>query len=105
MAPKTYNVGVIGYGLSAKIFHIPFIKAAEAFNLFAVVQRSPKADDDASKDHPDINLYRSVEELVQDDKVDVVVVTTTPESHHHLVTLALEAKKHGQSVNDLWEWH
>ncbi|OAX80293.1 hypothetical protein ACJ72_05380 [Emergomyces africanus] len=94
MASKTYNVGIIGYGLSAKIFHIPFIKAVPEFNLYAVVQRTPKPDDDVEKDHPGIKGYRSAEEMVKDAAVDVVVVTTTPDSHLALARLALEAGKH-----------
>jgi len=93
MASKIYNVGVIGYGLSAKVFHIPPIEVVPEFKLYAIVQRSPKSDDDAGKDHPGIKSYRSSEELFQDPKVDVVVVTTTPESHFELVKDALEAGK------------
>jgi len=95
MASKTYNVGIIGYGLSAKVFHIPFVNAAKDFKFHSVVQRTPKPDDDASKDHPDIKSYRSTEELVKDKDVDVVVVTTTPETHLQVAKLALEAGKHG----------
>ncbi|PGH07542.1 hypothetical protein AJ79_06277 [Helicocarpus griseus UAMH5409] len=94
MASKTYNVGIIGYGLSAKIFHIPFINAVPEFRLYAVVQRNPKPEDDAEKDHPGIKSYRSTEEMVKDAGVDVVVVTTTPETHLALAKLALEAGKH-----------
>ncbi|KAJ2969734.1 hypothetical protein NQ176_g8515 [Zarea fungicola] len=37
MAGKTFNVGVIGYGLSAKVFHIPFITVLPQFKLHAIV--------------------------------------------------------------------
>jgi hypothetical protein len=39
MASNQYNVGVIGYGLSAKVFHIPLINFVSDFRLYAVVQR------------------------------------------------------------------
>jgi len=94
MSPGKYNVGVIGYGLSAKTFHIPFVNAVSDFNLYAVVQRTPKPDDDASKDHPNIKLYRSVDDLIKDENVHVVVVTTAPDSHLELAKMALLAKKH-----------
>jgi predicted dehydrogenase len=96
MATGKYNVGVIGYGLSAKTFHIPFINAVPEFNLYAVVQRSPKPDDDAEKDHPGVKAYRSVDELIKDDQVHLVIVTTAPESHLSLAKQALQAKKHGE---------
>ena len=95
MAGGKYNVGIIGYGLSAKTFHIPFIKAVSDLNLYAIVQRSPKPDDDASKDHPNIKLYHSADDLVKDDQVHVVIVTTAPDLHFQMAEAALRAKKHG----------
>ncbi|CAG8217231.1 unnamed protein product [Penicillium salamii] len=94
MASRVFNVGVIGYGLSAKIYQIPFITAAKNINLYAVVQRTPKPDDDAQKDWPGIKSFRSTELLVSDPAVDVVVVTTAPDSHLELAKLALNAGKH-----------
>lgn len=99
MASQTYNVGVIGYGLSAKVFHIPLIEVVPEFKLYAVVQRTPKPGDDAEKDYPGIKSYRSTEEMVKDPELDVVVVTTTPETHSELTELALENGKHGTLRN------
>lgn len=64
-------------------------------NLYAIVQRTPKADDDAEKDHLRVRIYRSAEEVVKDAAVDVVVVTTTPDSHYRFTNEALENGKHG----------
>ncbi|KAI9369690.1 hypothetical protein BJX61DRAFT_133587 [Aspergillus egyptiacus] len=94
MASKTWNVGVVGYGFSAKTFHIPFIQDVSHFKLYAVAQRSPTPENDAEKDHPGIKSYRSAEEMVKDAAVDVVVITTAPDSHYHLAKLALESGKH-----------
>ena len=96
MTTGKYNVGIIGYGLSAKTFHIPFVNAVADFNLYAIVQRSPKSGDDAGKDHPGIKSYRSVDELINDDQVHVVIITTAPISHTDLAKQALQAKKHGE---------
>lgn len=98
MASKTYNVGVVGYGFSAKIFHIPFVKEVPELKLYAVVQRTPKADDDAEKDHPGVKSFRTTEEMVQDSAIDVVIITTAPDSHFALSKLALEAGKHGEFI-------
>ncbi|PKY07281.1 putative dehydrogenase [Aspergillus campestris IBT 28561] len=93
MTSKIFNVGVIGYGFSAKIFHIPFIQEVPQLKLYAVVQRTPKPEDDAEKDHPGIKSYRSAQDMVKDEAVEVVVVTTAPDSHYELVKLALESGK------------
>lgn len=95
MSSKTYNVGIVGYGLSAKVFHIPLIQVVPEFVLYAIVQRSPKPSDDAEKDYPGIKSYQNSDELLQDSKVDVVVVTTAPDSHYQLTEAALRAGKHG----------
>lgn len=96
MSSKKFQVGIIGYGLSAKIFHIPFITFVSDFNLYAIVQRTPHPDNDAEKDRPGVRIYRSVDELVKDEKVDIVVVTATPDQHFALTKQALEAGKHGE---------
>ncbi|KEQ80572.1 NAD(P)-binding protein [Aureobasidium pullulans EXF-150] len=93
-ADKKINVGVIGYGLSAKVFHIPFIQALPDFNLYAIVQRSPKSGDDASADHPSIKLFRSADDLFADETVDLVIVTSIPETHYEFTQKALESGKH-----------
>ena len=97
MVLKVYNVGVIGYGLSAKVFHIPLIEVAPQFKLYAVVQRNPKPKDDAEKDLLGIKCYRSTEEMVEDSAVDVVVVATPPETHFSVTKMALDRGKHGIS--------
>lgn len=94
----SWNVGVVGYGFSAKIFHIPFVEQVPELKLYAVVQRTPKPDDDAEKDHPGIKSYRTSEELMKDANVDVVIITTAPDSHYELTKLALENGKHGLSA-------
>lgn len=93
--PRIYNVGVIGYGLSAKIFHIPFINHCAAFRLHAIVQRHPKTGDDCRADWPDVKHYTSADEMVGDVSVDLVVVTTTPATHFALASQAMQAGKHG----------
>lgn len=100
MATKTWNVGVVGYGFSAKTFHIPFLQQIPELKLYAVVQRTPKPDDDAEKDHTGIKSYRTAEEMIKDPAVDVVIVTTAPDSHFDLCKLALEAGKHGTSLDN-----
>lgn len=94
MAAKTYNVGIIGYGLSAKVFHIPLIEVVSELKLHAIVQRQPTPDNDASKDYPGIKSYRGAEEMVKDSSIDLVVVTTPPTTHFELANLSLENGKH-----------
>ncbi|KAL1628637.1 hypothetical protein SLS56_005746 [Neofusicoccum ribis] len=91
---KTLNFGVIGYGLSAKIFHIPHLTSVPSFKLYGIVQRAPSAGNDAGADHPGVKSWRSADELFADSNVDVVVVTTPPDSHFALTKRALETGRH-----------
>lgn len=93
---KRFNVGIIGYALSARIFHIPLIQAVPSLRIHSIVQRHPTTDNDAAKDFPDAHIYRSAEELVDDPEVDLVVITTPPASHFQLAKLALEGEKDGE---------
>ena len=94
MPSSKYRVSIIGYGLSAKVFHIPLIQVVPEFELYAIVQRHPRTEDDAEKDHPSIKSFRSSEEMVKDPAIDVVIVTTIPTTHFELCKLALEHGKH-----------
>ena len=81
--------------MSAKVFHIPLITGVPELEFYAVVQRTPKSDDDPHKDHPGVIVYRSSEEMIGDEAVDVVLVLTTPNTHFDLAKMALENGKHG----------
>jgi predicted dehydrogenase len=80
---------------SAKVFHIPLIRALpDVYKIHGIVQRSPKPDDNAEKDYPGTKAYRSIDEALQDADVDVVVITSIPETHFDMCKSALQAGKH-----------
>ncbi|KAL1884199.1 hypothetical protein VTK73DRAFT_5335 [Phialemonium thermophilum] len=91
---KKFNVGVIGYGLSAKVFHIPFINLTEDLVLHSIVQRSPRPGNSAPADHPAVKHYTTTDALIQDTEVDIVVVTTPPDTHFGLARASLLKGKH-----------
>ncbi|KAH0533787.1 hypothetical protein FGG08_007564 [Glutinoglossum americanum] len=92
--PTAHNVSVIGYGLSARIFHIPLILSVPGLRLHSIVQRHPKPGNDAREDFRDVRWFGAVEEALRDGEVDVVVVCTVPEAHFEVVKGALERGKH-----------
>ncbi|KAG6108335.1 hypothetical protein E4U14_003692 [Claviceps sp. LM454 group G7] len=94
MGSTVFNVGIIGYGLSAKIFHIPFIATTPQFKLHSIVQRSPREGNSAPHDHPDIKHHTEVATLLADPDLHVVVISTPPDTHFQLIKAALEAGKH-----------
>ncbi|KAI9673253.1 MAG: hypothetical protein M1829_004318 [Trizodia sp. TS-e1964] len=94
MSKEPFNVAVVGYGLSAKVFHIPLILAVPALRLYAIIQRSPKPEDDAKHDFPQVKCLRSSDEVMKDPAVDLVVLSTIPETHFELAKQALLSGKH-----------
>ncbi|CEJ93488.1 hypothetical protein VHEMI09071 [[Torrubiella] hemipterigena] len=94
MASKTFNVGVVGYGLSAKVFHIPFIALTPQFKLAAIVQRTPKPGHSSLEDHPNAKHYTDYQQLLADAEIDVIVITTPTNGHFEFTKAALEAGKH-----------
>lgn len=100
MSSERINVGIIGYGQSAKTYHIPFINARPELKLSALTQRTPRPGLDAKKDFTGAVVYHSVQEIVQDPSVHVVVITTPPDTHFALAKEALLAGKHGMRDSD-----
>ncbi|RPA96804.1 NAD(P)-binding protein [Choiromyces venosus 120613-1] len=92
MSPR--NIAVIGYGFSAKIFHIPFIQHNPNLTLSAIIQRNPTPGNDAAEDHPDVKVYRSIEEFYKgDSESELVVVTTSNDTHFQYCKEAIENGK------------
>ncbi|KAH7163486.1 oxidoreductase [Dactylonectria estremocensis] len=91
MASKVYKAGIIGYGTSANVFHIPFLTASPSFTVHAIVQRS---GDSAKEAHPDSIIYRSTDELLNDKDIDLVILCTPVQTHFDMAKQALKAGKH-----------
>ena len=82
------DVGVIGFGLSARAFHAPIIQAIHGVRLAAIFARTGKFD---SNDYPEVRLVRSLDELLVIQSIRLIVVATSNTSHFALVQKCLEA--------------
>ncbi len=85
------GVGIIGFGLAAKVFHAPFVSAVPGLALKAFVERK---GDEAAKAYPATETVRTVEALLEDAEVKLVVVATPNETHFALAKQCLEAGRH-----------
>ncbi|GAA5846589.1 hypothetical protein JCM3766R1_007123 [Sporobolomyces carnicolor] len=90
------NVAVVGFGMSATVFHIPFLLAlGDRFHLHTIVERRATATSSKARDQfPSVNVVTSLDEALADDDVDAVWVLTTNDTHYDHVKLALERGKH-----------
>ena len=99
---SSINVGIIGYGHTGRIFHLPYILTNPDFHLSAFLQRHDrpfvrgKVGTHCQDDFPETKWYRTKEEFMADDKIDLAVVLTGHESHAELAGAALLAGKHGR---------
>ncbi|WP_428659646.1 oxidoreductase [Runella sp.] len=85
------HVGLIGFGLSGRYFHAPFLKVNPHFKLTKVVTRNSTS---VHEFDPSIEVIGSAEELLADDSIDLVFVCTPNDLHFPYAKAALEAGKH-----------
>lgn len=85
------KVGVIGYGMSAKVFHLPLINDNEQFKLTAICTSQSQL---VSEKYSTISAYSTVDELIQQSEVDLVVITTPNAMHYAMAKSCLENGLH-----------
>jgi predicted dehydrogenase len=83
------NVGLIGAGSGARVFHIPVIQFVPELRLKTVVDRHG----DRSYG-PGVEVVRDAATLLEDNAIDLVVIATPNTSHFDLARQSLIAKKH-----------
>lgn len=81
---------VVGYGLSGRVFHSPFIEADHNFELTAIVTGNDERAALAARQHPSARICRDFGELnALDEVIDLVVLAGPPDSHRDLALAAL----------------
>lgn len=85
------NTAILSYGMSGQLFHAPFIHVHSGFNFYAVWERSKNL---AVERYPDVITYRTLDELLADEKVELVIVNTPNYTHYEFASRALGAGKH-----------
>ena len=100
------RVGIIGYGASAKIFHLPFILPNKDLQVYAFLQRAEAPKDKSSVDagthctvdYPNAKHYRSAKDFFADREIDLVIICSNVDTHAEFAEQALLADKHGRLV-------
>lgn len=85
------SVAVIGFGLSARVFHLPFISRSSRYTLRAI---SSSRQGDVLAAYPGVRCYADAETLIRDTDAELVIITAPNEAHYPLATLALEQDRH-----------
>jgi predicted dehydrogenase len=85
------NTAILSFGMSGKLFHAPFLQVHEGFHFHAVLERSKNL---AQEIYPEVKTYRSLEDLLADETIELVIVNTPNYTHYDYAKKALEAGKH-----------
>lgn len=88
---KIIQTAIVGFGLSGRVFHAPFLNVHPGFRLKKVVERF---SDNARAIYPDVEIVRNHLDLLKDPELDLVVITTPNIYHFDLAREFLEAGKH-----------
>ena len=83
------KTGLVGWGISAKVFHAPFLKTSPHFEVAYVVERHKQ---ESKTMFPDAKILTRFDELLQQD-IDLVVITTPNDTHYSYALQALQANK------------
>lgn len=88
---KKIKVGLIGFGLSGKVFHTPLMQAHGGYEIKKIMS-SRTAEINSLL--PEVAVVTKVEEILSDPQIDLVVNTGPNEYHYPHTAAALEAGKH-----------
>jgi scyllo-inositol 2-dehydrogenase (NADP+) len=85
------KTALLSYGMSGRLFHAPFLHVLPHFDFYAVWERSKNL---AQEKFPNTKTYRSLEELLADDLVELVIINTPNYTHYEYTKKVLQAGKH-----------
>lgn len=88
---KPINTALCSFGMSGRVFHAPFIHINPGFNFYAVWERSKNF---AAEKYPEVKTYRTLEDMLADDSIELVIVNTPNYTHYEYTKKSLEAGKH-----------
>ena len=88
---RKINTALVGFGMTAKVMHAPFLVTGEKYDVTTVVERHRQ---DSKGLFPNAQIVRSFEEALQQKEVELVIITTPNNSHFTYAQQALEAGKH-----------
>lgn len=88
---RSINTALLSFGMSGRVFHAPFLQLHPGFTLVGAWERSKHVIKDF---YPEAKSYKTLEELLADDAIELVIVNTPNSSHFEYAKAALLAGKH-----------
>jgi len=88
---RLIHTGIIGFGLSGKVFHAPFIHTHPGFHLSAIVERNHQHSKEI---YPYIAVVDDHHQLLNDDSIELIVIATPNKYHFSMAKECMLAGKH-----------
>jgi len=91
---RKIGVSIIGYGMSGKIFHLPPLIKHPLYEIVSILTNNPATIQELKTQYPIISVISSIEQALNDQKVDLIIVATPNLKHADYTKLALNSNKH-----------
>ena len=88
---KVIHTGLCSFGMSGRVFHAPFLEVNPRFNFYGVWERTK---DLAHEKYPAVQTFRTLEEMLADESIELVIVNTPRVTHYEYAKKAILAGKH-----------
>lgn len=85
------QTAIVGFGLSGRAFHAPFLHVHNGFEIKKVLERHGS---ESKKIYPYVEVVTDLEAILADREIDLVVIATPNAFHYEQVKQCLEAGKH-----------
>jgi scyllo-inositol 2-dehydrogenase (NADP+) len=85
------KTAILSFGMSGRLFHAPFINLNPGFVFHSVWEREKNLAFDL---YPEVQIKRTLEEILGDPEVELVIVNTPNYTHFEYAQKALAAGKH-----------
>lgn len=85
------KTALLSFGMSGKVFHVPFIELHPGFQLVGAWERSSK---NIQQIYPHTKSYATIDEVLNDQVIDLIIVNTPTYTHYDYAKQALLAGKH-----------
>ena len=88
------RTGIIGYGLSGRVFHAPFVNVVGGFELTKISTSKPERVKMINERYPNTVVVPTPEDIINDPDIDLVINTSPNVDHARWAREALLAGKH-----------
>lgn len=88
------RTGIIGYGLSGRVFHAPFVDVVDGYELIKISTGKPENIKIINERYPSTVVVSGGQEIINDPDIDLVIVTSPNTDHFRWAKEALLAGKH-----------